>query len=78
MSGLKRIAKMHGGITVNGKRFVWDYAQDEAVPEEEMPHGSERHVLSERARWLKEPARNSLICAARGCDGCEVCKKEPT
>lgn len=74
MAGLARIAKMYGGMTVNGKTYLWDYAADKAVTEEEMPHGSERHVLSEKARWLKEPVRNALICAARGCDGCTICQ----
>ena len=72
MSGLARIAKMYGGMVINGKKYVWDYAQDKAVPKEEMTR--DRHILSERARWLKEPKRSALICAARGCDGCEVCK----
>lgn len=53
MSGLARIAKMYGGMTINGKNYLWDYAQDKAVPAEEMPEGSERHKLSERARWGK-------------------------
>lgn len=56
MSGLKRICKQFGGMTVvgpTGKRieYVWDYAEDKAVPKEEMPPGSERHRLSERAKW---------------------------
>jgi len=52
MAGLARIAKMYGGITVCGVKYVWDYAQDKAVLENGMPAGSERHVLSERAKWL--------------------------
>lgn len=51
MTGIARIAKMFGGITINGKKYVWDYAQNKAVPKEEMPPGSERHRLSERAKW---------------------------
>ena len=51
MGGLARICKMHGAITINGQRFVWDYVADEAVPEKEMPCGSERHKASERLRW---------------------------
>ena len=50
MGGLARIAKMHGGIVVNGQRFVWDYVSDEAVPEQEMPPKSERWRASERVR----------------------------
>ena len=74
MAGLARIAKMYGGMTVNGKKYVWDYAIDKAVPAEDMPLGSDRHALSEKMRWLKEPQRTTLTCAARGCDGCAVCK----
>lgn len=73
-NGLKKVAKLCGSITINGKKFYWDYHRDEAVAEDEMPFGSERHELSERARWLKEPKRNKLICAGRGCEGCNVCK----
>lgn len=55
MAGLRRICKMLGGMTMTGNdgktvKYVWDYASDEPVPEEEMPLGSERHKLSERAR----------------------------
>lgn len=74
MAGLARIAKMYGSIVINGKKFLWDYANDKVVPEDEMPYGSSRFRASEEARWLKEPKRNALICAARGCEGCAVCK----
>jgi hypothetical protein len=45
---------MYGGMTVsqNGRtvRYVWDYANEEPVREEEMSLGSERHAKSERAK----------------------------
>jgi hypothetical protein len=54
MGGLRRICRYYGGMTVSqdGKtvRYVWDYANEEPVREEEMPLGSERHAASERAR----------------------------
>lgn len=50
MAGLRMIAKMYGGIVINDKRFVWDYARDEAVPEAEMKPGSVRWVASEIAK----------------------------
>ena len=50
MSGLRRIAKLYGGIVLGGKKYAWDYARDEAVPEAEMPFGSDRHRASERAK----------------------------
>jgi hypothetical protein len=39
-------------VSQDGKtvRYVWDYANEEPVREEEMPLGSERHAASERAR----------------------------
>ena len=42
---------MYGGMEINGKKYVWDYARDEAVPEDEMPTGSERHRASEEAKF---------------------------
>lgn len=54
MGGLARVARMCGGIIVNGKKYVWDFARDEIVPKSEMQPGSERHALSERARRMKE------------------------
>jgi hypothetical protein len=65
MSGLRRICKLYGGMTVTGNdgktiRYVWDYANDEPVPEGEMPFGSDRHKASERARWISPP----LACTA--------------
>lgn len=50
MAGLRRICKMYGGMTVDGKKFVWDYAADEPVPADEMKMGSDRWKASERAR----------------------------
>ena len=55
MGGLRRICKAYGGMTVSsgGKTIhhVWDYANDEPVPDTEMPFGSDRHKASEKARW---------------------------
>lgn len=52
MAGLARLAKAYGAIVINGKKFVLDYANDKAVPEEEMPLGSERHAMSEKVKYL--------------------------
>ena len=51
MGGLARLCKLYGAMVVNGTRYVWDYAADAAVPESEMPEGSERWQASERAKW---------------------------
>lgn len=63
MAGLARLCKMYGAIVVNGKRFVWDYATDEAVPDGDMPRGSDRWKASERAKWA------AVERAARGGEG---------
>jgi hypothetical protein len=59
MGGLARICKSIGAIKVTGDdgktvRYVWDYAADAAVPENEMPMGSERWRASERAKWTAQ------------------------
>jgi hypothetical protein len=64
MSGLRRICKAYGGMTVTGNdgktiKYVWDYAADAPVPESEMPFGSERHKLSEKARWTSQTSQSS-------------------
>lgn len=51
MAGLKRIAKMYGGMVVQGVRYVYDYATDECVPESEIPVGGERWKASEKKKW---------------------------
>ncbi len=55
MAGLKNICKMYGKMTVqSGKKkikYVYDYANDVAVEEKEMPIGSERHAASEQAKY---------------------------
>lgn len=50
MAGLQRICKMYGGMEINGKRFVWDYAENVAVPAAQMKPGSSRWKASEKAR----------------------------
>jgi len=51
MAGLKRIAKMYGGMIIQGVRYVYDYVSDECVTESEMPFGSERWKASEKKKW---------------------------
>lgn len=80
-AGLRRVLKLTGGMTVSsgGKtvKYVWDYAADKPALEADMPFGSERHKLSERAKWLQNPPRTALQCAARACPGCTVCSETP-
>lgn len=66
MGGLSKLCKLYGGIKATDKdgntvHHKWDYANDCAVTEAEMPQGSERWKASERAKWEglrdKEQAR---------------------
>ena len=51
LPGLQRIARAYGDMVIQGKHWVWDYAAETAVPEDEMPMGGERWRASERAKW---------------------------
>jgi len=49
MSGLRRICKMYGAITIQGVEWVWDYATDEPRIKSEIT--KEQWAASERAKW---------------------------
>jgi hypothetical protein len=49
MSGLRRICKMYGAMTIQGVEWVWDYATDEPRIKSEMT--KEQLEASERAKW---------------------------
>ena len=57
MAGLQKICRMYGGLTVSdGKqrvKYSWDYSNERAVKEADMPLGSVAHAASERAKWEK-------------------------
>jgi hypothetical protein len=60
MAGLARVLKMYGSMKVTGNdgrsvKWVYDYARDEPVTEDEMPFGSDRHRASERVRYGVDP-----------------------
>ncbi len=59
MGGLARICKAFGGITINGVRHVWDYANECSVLESEMMPGSKRWDESEIARWRETKTMNA-------------------
>jgi hypothetical protein len=66
MAGLQKICRMYGGlIASDGKKRVnysWDYANERAVKEADMPQGSPAHAASEKAKWealRKQWERNS-------------------
>jgi hypothetical protein len=49
MSGLRRICKTYGGITIQGVKWVWDYAKDAPVKKSEQT--KEEWAASERVKW---------------------------
>lgn len=50
MAGLAELCKQFGSMTINGERWLWNYAENRAVPEKDMPKGSERRKASDRAK----------------------------
>ena len=38
--GLQRVLKLYGRMKIGDVMWVWDYAEDEAVHEADMPEGS--------------------------------------
>lgn len=81
MSGLRKLCKLYGRVTAKSSdgttiKYVWDYAIDGPVAEEQMPVGSARWEASEKARFLLFPPRTALHCAASACPGCTVCEPE--
>lgn len=56
MAGLARICQAYGRMKITDKdgksvMWVWDYVANKAVPESEMPMGSERWKASERNKY---------------------------
>ncbi len=50
MSELRAICKENGSVKVNNRLYLWDYAQDRAVPAYEMPPESKRKRESDKAK----------------------------
>jgi hypothetical protein len=51
LSGLQKICRMYGRMKVGDTMMVWDYANEEAVPQSKMKDGSKRWKASEKARF---------------------------
>jgi hypothetical protein len=51
LRGLERICKLYGRMKCGSTMMVWDYANEVALPEKEMPAGSKRWAMSEKAKW---------------------------
>jgi hypothetical protein len=63
VSGLRRICKMYGAITIEGVKWVWDYVKDKPVKKSDMTteewRASERKkyelVMAQKERTEDEP-----------------------
>ena len=51
LQALRRMYQTRAVLEVDGVRWVWDFAAQEAVAEADMPEGSARFEASERARY---------------------------
>lgn len=56
--GLCMIARMYGGIIINGEKWIWDYAQNTAVKESDLltmkkAEREKRKAASEKAKWAQ-------------------------
>jgi phosphoserine phosphatase len=56
--GLKNICRLYGQMRIGDVLWVWDYAADKPVREDEMRRGTDRWYASEAARgeWLRKRA----------------------
>lgn len=52
MGLIGRLCKLYGAITIDGVKYVWDYAKDEPVKESEMT--KEQWAASEKAKYTKQ------------------------
>jgi hypothetical protein len=68
MSGLTKICRAYGAIIVNGQKYVWDYVNEVAVPESEMPPRSKRAIESERQKWAEYAAVNASTAQKNNAD----------
>lgn len=55
MAGLRMIAKIYGGIIINGVHYYYDEVRDDFFTEEEMT--AERKILSEKKKWERVKKR---------------------
>ena len=57
LRGLQKICRIYGGMKCGNIMYLWDYHNEEAVKETDMPEGSERWIASEKAKYQKLEAR---------------------
>jgi hypothetical protein len=55
LRGLQKVCRLFGRMKCGDTMMAWDYANECAVPESEMPGGSDRWQESERAKWQMPP-----------------------
>lgn len=49
MAGLRNLCRLHGSMIIQGKKFIWDFANEEPVEAYLMT--KERLAASEKAKW---------------------------
>lgn len=60
LRGLEKVCKAYGRIKCGTVLMVWDYANEVSVKESEMPPGSKRWSMSEKAKFKSLPSTPSL------------------
>lgn len=51
LRGLEKVCRLYGRMKCGDTMMSWDYANEIAVPESDMPMGSERWKASEKAKF---------------------------
>ena len=51
LRGLEKVCRLYGRMKCGNTMMVWDYDNEVAVKESEMPMGSDRWLRSEKAKW---------------------------
>jgi hypothetical protein len=76
MAGLRMICKAYGGMTINGVKWIWDYAKDEPVREDELKamakeEREKRRAESEKAKWARVSLFGEAPKTGRGEDAAQ-------
>jgi hypothetical protein len=54
-NGIRMIARMYGGLTINGVHYVYDYAQDKLVDARDLKQAAKDRLAARKA--AKEQAK---------------------
>ena len=61
LRGLERLCKLYGRMKCGDVMMAWDYANDVALPEDELRADKERWNQSERTRWMLSTRSTRMI-----------------